>query len=186
MSVWFYLSVSASTPGSLPPAEKLQRRAAAGGDVRDSIGDARLVDRRNRNRRRRRSSCPLTPATASGDGDSCRSRNRESRTHPSARSRRRSSRLRSSPRRAQSSSGRCRAPCDRRLSGSPTSSVSLRRARLPARVGDDVIDRQPNCSPRAFAFASISRATSSLSSSTRELPTATPRAFRTCRPSRRR
>ena len=134
-----------------PAAEELERRAAAGRDVRDAVGDAGLLDRRDRvaaaddrralhrgHRLRDRRSCPAANASISNTPiGPFQTTVFASRDAPRVSRDRRRADVEPHP------------IADRRI-------VDVehlgRRAGLELRR-DDVIDRQPSATPRAFARA---------------------------------
>ena len=99
----------------------------------------------------------------------CRPRTRRSRRHPSARSRPPSSRRRATPRNALIVAGPMSTP--ETIADCRVAHVEhfVRGAGVDA-IGHDVIDRQLEADAACFAWASIDRASSSLSSSTSDLP----------------
>ena len=156
-----YLSRQRRDAGQRPAAEELERRAAAGRDVRDPVGDAGLLDRRDRIAAADDGRA-LDVRHRPRDGVGAGGERRRSRTRPSARSRPRSSRRRSSRCVGRRSSpGRCRGPADRRSPASPIGQHLVRRAgvelgrsrrdRPAARARRRAPPRRPRCAARRRA-----------------------------------
>ena len=178
---------SAREPGQLLALEELERRAAAGRDVRHGVELAGAARARPPSRRRRRPWCPSTRASASAIGERALRERRRSRRCPSGRSRATvCARRRSRRRTACAVAGPMSTPS--RSAGNSSAAHDLASWRRPRACRPR--DGRPAAAPprpSRVARSSVSRASAELVAPRRaSCRPASPARAGTCTPSRRR